>query len=167
MTDMEILINSLLNVLGLQIKDNKIYDQDSFTFLVYNGGYLSPIDTSAIIHHKKDNIFNPVENAKLAKYLFNVLLKKESEDNDLYINSYGSSPQSNTLPTKFRLEVSASSGHFTSDYYYMEALQYIEMIFQLTGSPIPVSIKQFDKKPLSPEEIEEMKANMKKSTKKR
>lgn len=155
MPDNETLINSLLNILGLQIKDNKIYDQDSFTFLVYNGGYLYPYGASGLIQHKKDIEFNPLDNVKLSKYLFNVLLTKESEDNDLYVNTYGSSSNGAT-PPKYRLELSTSGGHFYSSYYYKESLQYVEMMFQITGSPIPVNISIFDQKPLSPEELEAM-----------
>ena len=157
MTDKEILLNNLLNVLGLQIKDNKIYDQDNFTFLVYNGGYLYPANTIGMINHKKDIEFDPIANAKLAKYLFNMLLTKETEDNDLYVNSFGSAPSVTAVPPKYRLEVSTKGGHFNSEYYYMESLQYIEMMFQITGSPIPVSIAQFDKAPLTQNEIEELK----------
>lgn len=161
MTEKEILLNNLLNVLGLQIKDNKIYDQDSFTYLVYNEGYLYPINIIGMINHKKDTEFDPISNAKLAKYLFNMLLTKESEDNDLYVNSFGSAPSQST-PPKYRLEVSTNNGHFASGYYYLESLQYIEMMFQITGSPIPVSIAQFDKAPLTSEELEELKKNKKK-----
>lgn len=138
------LITDLLNILGLQTKDNRIYDTDTFTFLVYNGGFLYIPSSAGAIQHKKDTEFNPVKNIKLSKYLFNMLLTKESEDNSLYVNSFGSAPQSSNMPTKYRLEVSTNNGHFQSDYYFLESLQYIQMMFMITGTPLPLDLKQFD-----------------------
>lgn len=139
------IITDLLNILGLQPKDNKIYDTDAFTFLVYNGGYLYIPNSAGAIQHKKDTEFNPIANVKLAKYLFNMLLTKEAEDNSLYVNSFGSAPQSSSaMPVKYRLEVSTNNGHFQSDYYFLESLQYIQVMFMITGTPVPVDLKQFD-----------------------
>lgn len=159
MNELQILISNLANVLGLQIMpDGKVYDADTFTYLVYNGGYLyCSLYNRAVIHHKKDTEFDPIRNAKLVKYLFNMLLNKEAEDNSLYVNSYGSSPQLQTNPTKYRLEVSTSNGHFESGYYFLESLQYIEMMFIITGTPIPINIHDLD---LTKEQIFE-KRNMK------
>lgn len=150
---METLYGDILNMLGLEVKpDGRIYDTDAFDYLIYNGGFIYMSKPELL--HKKDTPFNPIENPKLANYLLNVLIKKESQDNSLYIVTIGSEAEP-ARPTdkmiRYRACISSNQGDFRSEYFYLQSLQHIQLMYMITGTPMMVDLKQFD---LTKEQIE-------------
>lgn len=151
MHENEIIIREIVNMLGLEIlTDGKIYDVDKFTHLIYNGGGLytniSGTHISPLVH-RRDSLFDPINDGRLSKYLLQVLLSKEQEDNDLYVITQCS----NTIPVanipkiyKFRGELTTNNGDFKSDYYYRDSLQYIDLMYKLTGTPMTVNLHSVD-----------------------
>ena len=150
---METLYGDILNMLGLEMKpDGRIYDTDAFDYLVFNGGFIY-MNRPGLVH-KKDTPFLPIENPKLANYLLNVLIKKESQDNSLYIITIGSEgeparPQDKMV--RYRTCITTDKGALRSNYYYLQSLQYIELMFLLTGTPLTIDLRSFD---LTQEQIE-------------
>lgn len=159
MIDVEIIIRDLLNILGLYIKeDGRIYDEDTMSCLIYNGGYLylNKSNSYSTLMHKNDCIFNPISNNKLAKYLFTILLKKESDDNGLYVRSMSSSPHPDKDALEYapyRIDLYTNKGDFCSEYFYMESLQYINLMYIITGTPLLYNLKKFD---LTKDEIKDL-----------
>lgn len=142
MEAMEIIINKLLNVLGLGVMNNCIYDEDTYSYLEYNGGKLKLSRDG--FFHIRDFIFDPINDIEQSKYLFTVFTCKEEKDNDLYIQSLGMNNivnSNNTVdidgktvtPIKYRLHVDSSEGSMDSIAYYNISLCYIDMIFRLAG----------------------------------
>lgn len=142
-----IIIRDILNMVGLDIKQGKIYDIDKMAYLIYNDGFLFIDDQSQLIH-RKDNIFDPIGNVKLIKYIFEVFLNKEREDNGVYVLTLASAPYPDRVPnkpTKYRLETVTTRGaEYFSDYYFLESLQYIQSIYVMSGAPIPIDLHLLD-----------------------
>lgn len=152
MHENEIIIREIINMLGLEIlTDGKIYDIDKFSHLIYNGGGLytniSGTHISPLVH-RRDSLFDPVNDGKLSRYLLQVLLSKEQEDNDLYVITQCSSMQpifnNPSKIYKVRGELTTNNGKFVSDYYYRDSLQYIDLMYKLTGTPMTVNLHTID-----------------------
>lgn len=125
----------LLSIIGLSIKNNYIYDDDNFDFLIYENGMLKV--THQGIFHKNDYVFDPVYSFKQIQYLFNVFCKKEEIDNGLYIQSLGTNTSQTDLGnsmrgTKYSLHVDTSEGSIDTNYYYNLSLPYIEAIYRIS-----------------------------------
>lgn len=134
----------LLNMLGLEEKNGKVYDADLNTYLIFNGGFLVLGPTTIL--HKRDIKFDPIRNMKLTEYLLNVLFQKESNDNSLYVYSFGLNDHINpvTLLKTFQCVVVTNKGEFGSDMFYNCNLAYIQCMYKITGTPAPPDIHSYD-----------------------
>lgn len=134
----------LLNMLGLEEKNGKVYDADLNTYLIFNGGFLVLGPTTIL--HKRDIKFDPIRNMKLTEYLLNVLFQKESNDNGLYVYSFGLNDHINpvTLLKTFQCVVVTNKGEFGSDMFYNCNLAYIQCMYKITGTPAPPDIHSYD-----------------------
>lgn len=124
----------LLNIIGLSVRNNYIYDDDNFDFLIYENGMLKI--THQGIFHKNDYLFDPIYSFKQIQYLFNVFCKKEEVDNGLYIQSLGTNSSQIDLGdsirgTKYSLHVDTSEGSIDTNYYFNLSLPYIEAIYRM------------------------------------
>jgi hypothetical protein len=139
--------NQILNLIGLEIIDHRLYDADTMQDLLYNG---NPIITSdAQIVHRRDTIYEPFSNLKLIEYLFNVLVKKEAEDNGLYIFSVGYTdvkvPGFPEFPKKgISIYIQNAPTSISTQGYWNVCLAYIEMIYIITQTPVPYDLNMFD-----------------------
>lgn len=139
----QIIINKLLNIIGLSVMNNTIYDEDTYSYLDYNGGKLKL--TNDGFFHIRDFVFDPIHDVEQVKYLFTVFTCKEEKDNGLYIQSLGINNivnANNTVtledgytvtPIKYRLHVDTNEGSMDSLAYYNMSLCYIDIIFRLSG----------------------------------
>lgn len=136
--------SEVLNILGLQVEPTtgRIFDSDKMVFLTFNNNYIYT-DTSLIIH-KRDIKFDMFGNMKLAEYLFNVLLKKESEENGLYVQMVSFLEDTSSDYIKRALYVRSSAGEFQSKYYYNICLAYINLVYLISGTPMSFELKSFD-----------------------
>ena len=142
----------LLNIIGLSVKNNYIYDDDNFDFLIYENGMLKVIHQG--IFHKNDYLFDPINSFKQIQYLFTVFSKKEELDNGLYIQSLGTNTIQTDLcdgmkGTKYSLHVDTNEGSIDTNYYYNLSLIYIEAIYRLShvfenDPTIAVKLKMVD-----------------------
>lgn len=129
------IIFDLLNMLGLEEKDGKVFDTDTMTFLIFNGGFLTVGPTTIL--HRRDVRFDPIHNMKLTEYLMNVLFTKEAQENGLYVYSFGLNDHVNpvTLLKTFQCVVITNNGEVKSDIYYNCNLAYIDCMYRITGTP--------------------------------
>lgn len=90
--EIELKVNSMLLIaLGFDVSDNGyLVDQDTlqrvklgYHFLKFNNS-----NETTIPLHKNDILFNPLNNRKLANSLFELFLKKEEVDDDLFVRVY-------------------------------------------------------------------------------
>lgn len=125
----------LLNMLGLEENNGKVYDTDLNTYLIFNGGFLI-LGPTAILH-KRDTKFDPIRNVKLTEYLLNILFQKESSDNGLYVYSFGLNDNINpvNMLKTFQCVVVTNKGEFSSDLFYNCNLAYIHCMYEITGTP--------------------------------
>lgn len=126
--------NMLLNLLGLRVYNNYLYDEDKFDFLLYNDGMIK-INNKGIFHNN-DSVYEPIFNVKQAQYYFLVYTMKE-EDN-LYVKSTGLNSKIVELPdnikgTIYSLHIDSSRGTIDTNYYFNISLCYIEAIYRLSG----------------------------------
>lgn len=129
-------IYDLLNMLGLEERDGKVFDTDTGSFLIFNGGFLILNQTTII--HRRDTKFDPIHNLKLTEYLLNVLFKKEAQDNGLYVYSFGLNDNINpvTLLKTFQCVVTTNQSEIRSDLFYNCNLAYIHCMYRITGFPM-------------------------------
>lgn len=128
--------NSILNIIGLSIKNNYIYDDDNFDFLLYGNGMLKIANTG--IFHRNDSVFDPIFSLKQIQYLFTVYTKKEEQDNGLYIQSLGLNTQihqldENLKASKYSLHVDTNKGTIDTSFYFNIPLAYIEAIYRISN----------------------------------
>lgn len=126
----------LLNILGLSIMNNMIFDDDAETLLIYNEGFIK-MNGNGIIH-SNDNIYDPVFDAHQTKYFFGICINKESRDNSLYVQTMGvdSTPiliSEDTKRMQYSLNIDTQNGSIRTNYYFNLCLCYIEAIYRLTG----------------------------------
>ena len=125
-------INSmLLAALGFDVDSGYIVDQDNFSRIKINHGFLkySP-DGSDIPLHRKDVLFDPLNNRQLVNILFKVFLNKEEESGDLYVKVfYPVQDKSGTTAIQLRLE----NGILESQYYIDPSYGYIEIMIASLG----------------------------------
>ena len=88
--EIELKVNSMLLIaLGFDVSDNGyLVDQDTlqrvklgYHFLKFNNS-----NETTIPLHKNDILFNPLNNRKLTNSLFELFLKKEEVDDDLFVD---------------------------------------------------------------------------------
>lgn len=120
----------VFNILGLELRDNKIFDTDRNSFLLYKSGFLIYGPTNII--HKKDTVFDIIHNYKLTEYLLQVLLSKEYEENGLYVQSYGLE-STQTLPKIYTMYAVTNKGTFESSKYYNSNLAIIDFMYFIAG----------------------------------
>ena len=108
----------------------RIIDQDTGLPIIYNTGYLVDQTTPHILH-RNDTKFTPETNKKLSLFLLQFLLKKmEDDDDDVYVRVMY--PELNSSNGKYRFCVATENDTFSSDYYYLESLQYLDLIFKIS-----------------------------------
>lgn len=132
----KIIIDKLLNVSGLSIMNNYIYDDDNSDFLIYNEGMLKTSRDG--IFHTNDKVFDPLHDIKLMEYLFTVYITKETIDNGLYVQSTGienvfpyTKSVQGVTPIKYSLHIYTGDGMITTNPYFNIALSYAEGIFRI------------------------------------
>ena len=120
----------VFNILGLELRDNKVFDIDKNSFLLYKGGFLIYGPTAII--HKRDTIFDCLHNYKLTEYLLQVLLSKEQEENGFYVQSYGIE-STTSLPKIYTMYAITSKGAYESLHYYNSNLAIIDFMYSIVG----------------------------------
>lgn len=128
--------NTLLNIIGLSIKNNYIYDDDNFDFLLFGNGMIKTANQG--IFHKNDCVFDPIFSLKQIQYLFTVYTKKEEQDNGLYVQSLGLNSEMHQLDenlkaSKYSLHVDTNKGSIDTNYYFNIPLAYIEAIYRISN----------------------------------
>lgn len=132
-----LIIDKLLNVLGLSIVNNYLYDDDNGNFLLYKDDGMLKYSNRGIFH-KNDTVFDPLFSVDMANYMFIVYIKKESEDNGLYVQSTGCNNKIIQLTDEIKaiktsVHIDSNEGSFDTSYYNNVSLCYIEAIFKLAG----------------------------------
>lgn len=150
--------NEVLNIIGLSVDRGKIFDIDKGQYLLFNGKFIYVEDSSLLIH-KNDIKFNIINNVKLANYLLTVLIQKEAEENGIYVKLISTGEVPSSIPSlpfcnKHNISIQLQfynsdlnrqiSETLFSDYYYNLCLAYIQMIYQISCTPLSVKLSDFD-----------------------
>lgn len=134
----------MLNMLGLTIRNGKVYDNDNMSFLLYKGNYICTRDCPVI--HRKDTILD-ISNIKLMEYLANVLFTKEANENGLFVSIMATTESKPTLEhpyIKRGVELKTNQGDFVTDQYYNYSLAIINLFYLVSGMPLAYNLHQFD-----------------------
>lgn len=149
----------ILNILGLEVRNGRIFDLDKGQYLIFNGNYIYT-DNSVIIH-RRDIKLNLLTNNKLVEYFLNVLFQKEAEENGFYVQmmSLVDHPNNNPPYLKRAINIITTMGTYQSDYFFNCCLSYIHMMYLVSGTPLTFDLHQYD---LTREQVFELYGDKKK-----
>lgn len=137
----------LYMALGVYVdKVGRIVDQDTGSPILYNNGYLINYPAANYIVHRNDTAMQITTNKKLALFLLQFLLKRLEYDDELYVKvMYPESESNNTGRYRFCV-VCDDDVIYKSNYYYSEALQYVDLIFKVSeiGTHLINSLRDLD-----------------------
>lgn len=131
--EIELKVNSMLLIaLGFDVSDNGyLVDQDTlqrvklgYHFLKFNNS-----NETTIPLHKNDILFNPLNNRKLANSLFELFLKKEEVDDDLFVRVYFTEEVESKYVLKIILE--NNQGTLMSEPFKNQLYCYVECIVSM------------------------------------
>lgn len=131
--EIELKVNSMLLIaLGFDVSDNGyLVDQDTlqrvklgYHFLKFNNS-----NETTIPLHKNDILFNPLNNRKLANSLFELFLKKEEVDDDLFVRVYFTEEVESKYVLKIILE--NNQGALMSEPFKNQLYCYVECIVSM------------------------------------
>lgn len=134
----------VLRALGFDVLSNGyIIDQDNMKKVSFKRKYLKYSHTGVVAMHHNDLEFDPVNNIRLMIELFNIFLKKEEEENGLYIEIYYTKQVSDkTLIEAHVPNPMGSTDLIRSESFNLQTLCYIEFIYGIAGILDPVSSQE-------------------------
>ena len=138
----------VLRALGFDVLSNGyIIDQDSMRKVSFKRKYLKYSSTGEVAMHHNDLEFDPVNNIRLMIELFSIFLKKEEEENGLYIEIYYTKPVD---PDKTMIEAHVpnpmgSTDLIRSEPFKLQTLCYIEFIYGIAGIQDPISLQELNR----------------------
>lgn len=133
-TTLEQTINSkILQSLGMDISQGYIVDQDSFRRIKFGRKNIKYSTNNEVLMHNNDIIFDPLNNTKMAIYLFDIFLRKEHEENGIYINLYYPIIDSEKTAIEIQKVDGETTSIFRSEYYKMPSYGYAEIMLSLFG----------------------------------
>lgn len=132
----------LLLAIGLSVDSNcNLIDQDYGTIVYLNGknikakrGAIEPFI------RRTDVYFDPVNNVKLMRTLFQYFINKINDLDNRYFSVFFPVFKDNGSTA---IEIKSETESFRSDYYYNESLRYIDLIFKISGYEY-VDMKKYD-----------------------
>ena len=138
---------NMFNAIGLSVNsENKLYDQDTQTFLLYNNHFIKAnINNSAVYAGKNDVLFDPYHNYNIMVTLFGTWLDKEINfygNNIQYISQYIDDDKDPEDP-KQRFVLKTASGEYRSKWYHNLWLGYAEIIMAISDN-IAVDLSNLD-----------------------
>ena len=138
----------VLSILGFRYVTGKLFDEETSDYVLYNGGYILDPDNSCIVH-SNDTIFDLIGNYKLTEALFKIFLRKENEDNGLYVFSSSIIDEEKYnvdryLRRSVRLECTCPIISFESKKYFNLNLAYIELMYMISGYPLDLNLADID-----------------------
>lgn len=127
----------LFNEMGLSLRDNMLYDQDTGNPLMFKEKYIkASIDGRPVYPGKNDILFEPDKNYALIVSLYGFYLDKctNSEDGDILGGYVANYIDDNETKDKQRIVVKTiNRGEIYSAFYYNIYLSYIDSIFRIAG----------------------------------
>lgn len=144
---MDEIYNLLLSTIGLSFKEGRLFDDDKMSLVLLKQKYIA--ENESDIMRNNSILFDPINNRKLAQYLFNIYIDKEQEDGEMYIVSYQVVPEMITkdrdlMVRKKLLMIFGDARQVETNYYYNDSLTFIEAIFTASGAPIIPDLSPYD-----------------------
>lgn len=137
------LYSMLLGALGFDVVNGCLQDQDTMTPIIMNGGrVIYSIDGTEIPTHKRDVIFDPVDNRYLTNVLFKLFLEKEERENDVYVKMFYQMENTNGISVVCVLP----SGKLETEPYKLSHYGYLEMMIVMYNSTLNVDVVQILKR---------------------
>lgn len=132
----------LLLAIGLSVDTNhNLIDQDYGTIIYLNGKNIkSNRGTIEPFIRKTDVYFDPINNVKLMRTLFQYFINKINDLDNRYFSVFFPVYKDNGL---ISIEIKSELESFKSDYFYNESLRYIDLIFKISGYNF-IDVKQYD-----------------------
>ncbi|MGL5751123.1 MAG: hypothetical protein ACRCXT_11385 [Paraclostridium sp.] len=130
--------SALLKEIGLAVDaDHNIIDLDYGNQLFMHGKNIKVIVNGVIpVITQHDILFDPINNPKLMNLIFNYHIQKLQSMEGMYFSVFY--PVYDEM--KARLEIKGDEYTYSSKYYYNECLRYIDLIFQIRGDDIDLSV---------------------------
>lgn len=132
----------LLLAIGLSVDVNhNLIDQDYGTIVYLNGKNIKAKRGSIEPFIRKTDVyFDPINNVKLMRTLFQYFINKINNLDNRYFSVFFPVSKENGL---ISIEIKSELECFKSDYFYNESLRYIDLIFKISGYDY-INIKQYD-----------------------
>lgn len=132
----------LLLTIGLSVDTNhNIIDQDYGTIVYLNGKNIKAKRGSVEPFIRKTDIyFDPLNNMKLMRSLFQYFINKINDLDNRYFSVFFPVYGDNGLVS---VEIKSETESFKSDYFYNESLRYIDLIFKISGYD-HINLKPYD-----------------------
>lgn len=138
---------NLFNAIGLSINaEEKLYDQDTQTILLYNNHFIKASTIpKAVYAGKNDVVFDPYSNYNIMVMLFGTWLDKETQyygTNIQYLSQYIEDNRDPENP-KQRFVLKTKQGEYISKWYTNLWLGYAEIILAISDN-IAVDLSNLD-----------------------
>lgn len=126
--------NRVLQALGFDVKEGFVIDQDNFKIVRFRKKNLKyPNIAGQLPMHTNDILFDPLNNTKLAIELFNIFLKKENEENGLYVQMYYPIIEFEKTAIEIQIMQGTNFQRMRSESYTNPSYGYIEIMLELSG----------------------------------
>lgn len=120
-----------LQAVGFCVANNVIRDEDTNEIVLYNGAFIRTIQSP--IRYSHEAVYDPVMNKKLAIFLFNVLIKKMTDEGEIRVSviteSRSKVPQG--VKPKISVCIITDDGEISGKGYTNVSLSYLDLIFKL------------------------------------
>lgn len=132
------LLYKLMNEVGLSVDDQyNLVDQDYGTVVFLNGKVIKAARNGLEPFVSRQEVyFNPIENVKLMRMLFQYYIKKLNVFDNKYFPLFY--PISNDKGMG-GFEIKNDKEIYRSNYYNNECLRYIDLIFRMSGENVDLS----------------------------
>lgn len=132
----------LLLTIGLSVDANhNLIDQDYGTIVYLNGKNIKvkrgPVEPFI---RKTDIYFDPLNNMKLMRSLFQYFINKIHDLDNRYFSVFFPVYGDNGA---IAIEIKSETESFKSDYFHNESLRYMDLIFKISGYD-HINLKQYD-----------------------
>lgn len=133
----------LILAMGLSVDtNNNLIDQDYGTIVYLNGKNIKakrgPVEPFI---RKTDIYFDPVNNVKLMRSLFQYYINKITELDNRYFSVYF--PVFGSENGLVAIEIKNERESYRSDYFFNESLRYIDLILKISGYDY-INVKDYD-----------------------
>ena len=144
------LYNLIMTCVDMKVSNMIVTSQTTRGPVMFDERMLKFNPNGFTLVHKGELEFDPLNNYKQTRILFNIFLNFQEEDDGLYTQMFYDEKDPND-EFRTRAFMRTSNGNYASQYYYNMSLGYIELILALSGIMVE-NLHEFDSAPPVEEE---------------